>query len=137
MSSASIGLRPMLPTDVPLLAAIFQASVEDLTAEDYDDAQRAAWASIADDEEQFAERLAAATTIVATVEGSAVGFISLLGGEKLDLLYVFPRAARNGVASALLNAIERIEYVLNCSLVGSLRLGESGSIYPIYTHSQG
>ena len=41
--NAAATLRPMLPTDVPVLGAIFQASIEELTEEDYDAGQRAAW----------------------------------------------------------------------------------------------
>src|SRR6185436_9218214 len=53
-----IGLRPFLPADAALLAVIFQASIEELAAEDYSDSQRAAWAAKADDVKAFAERLA-------------------------------------------------------------------------------
>ena len=60
------GMRPMLPTDVPLLAEIFRASIEELTADDYSEAQQQAWASAADDEEDFGARLAGELTLVAT-----------------------------------------------------------------------
>ena len=39
-------LRPFLPSDAPVLAEIFQASVEELTEDDYSEAQAAAWASL-------------------------------------------------------------------------------------------
>jgi putative acetyltransferase len=35
-----LALRPYLPDDVPVLIEIFQASVMELTAEDYTEAQR-------------------------------------------------------------------------------------------------
>ena len=101
-------LRPMLPADVPVLAAIFQAAIEDLTEEDYDNGQRAAWASAADDEAAFGRKLGAALTLVATVRGAPVGFIALEGAEAIRMLYVYPRAARRGIASLLLNAVERL-----------------------------
>ena len=103
-----VALRPMLPADVPVLAAIFQSSVEDLTAEDYDDGQRAAWAAAADDEEAFGAGLATSLTLVATIQGAPVGFISLRGADLVDQLYVYPRAARRGAATALLGAIEKL-----------------------------
>ena len=53
MTTAAPCLRPMLPADVPVLAAIFQASIEELAEEDYDDGQRNAWAAAADDEQAF------------------------------------------------------------------------------------
>ena len=52
-----LALRPILPTDVPLLAEIFRASIEELAAEDYSEAQQEAWAAAADDEEEFGARL--------------------------------------------------------------------------------
>ncbi len=100
-------LRPYLPSDAPLLAAIFADSVEDLTAEDYSDAQRAAWAAQAD-EPGFAERLAKGLTLVATLQGAAVGFISLKGAERIDCLYVHPAVAGQGVGALLLDAIEKL-----------------------------
>ena len=39
----SAGLRPYLPADVPLLAEIFRASITELTADDYNETQQAAW----------------------------------------------------------------------------------------------
>lgn len=101
-------LRPMLPADVPVLAAIFQAAVDELGAEDYDEGQRSAWAALAEDELSFGRKLTAALTLVATIKGAPVAFISLEDREKIAMLYVYPRAVRQGAASLLLNAVERL-----------------------------
>ena len=53
----TFALRPYLPQDAPLLAEIFRASIEELTEDDYNPAQQEAWASLADDMEEFAARL--------------------------------------------------------------------------------
>ncbi len=37
------GLRPLLPTDVAVAAAIFVASVSELTSDDYTELQQQAW----------------------------------------------------------------------------------------------
>jgi putative acetyltransferase len=103
-----VGLRPLLPADTPVLAAIFVASIDELTEEDYTEAQREAWASAAEDEEKFGKRLAGQLTLVATIESSPVGFASLKGTDHLDLLYVHPGFARQGVASALCDALEKL-----------------------------
>ena len=58
-----LALRPMLPADVPLIADIFRASVEELTADDYSAAQQEAWAAAADDP-AFGARLADAVTLL-------------------------------------------------------------------------
>jgi putative acetyltransferase len=103
-----VGLRPMLPADVPVLAAIFVASIEELAEDDYTEAQREAWAAAAEDEAAFGQRLTSQLTLVATLRSSPVGFISLKGADHLDLLYVHPGAVRQGVAAALCDAIEKL-----------------------------
>ena len=101
------GLRPFLPADASLLAEILRASIAELAADDYSEAQRAAWAATADDEEAFAARLAGALTLVATLEGAAVGFATLHGSD-IDMLYVHPAVARQGVGAMLCDAVEKL-----------------------------
>src|SRR6185437_16157414 len=101
-------LRPMLPDDVPVLVAIFVASIEELTGDDYSQAQQIAWAGAADDEDKFGARLASALTLVATLQGSPVGFASLKGADHIDMLYVHPGAVGEGVAGALCDALEKL-----------------------------
>src|SRR5258708_38839846 len=90
-------LRPFLREDTPVLAAIFVAAIEELTAEDYGEAQREAWASVADDEETFGNKLAGELTLIATLQNSPVGFASLKGADHVDLLDVHPSAGGQGV----------------------------------------
>src|ERR1700723_2629838 len=96
-------LRPFLAADTPMLAAI-----EELTGEDYNQAQQEAWASAADDEEKFGKRLAGELTLIATLQNSPVGFASLKGADHIDMLYVHPSAAGQGVASMLCEALEKL-----------------------------
>ncbi len=101
-------LRPFLPADLPLLGEIRFAAIEELTVEDYGEAQRRAWASAADDEEAFSKSLEKGLTLVALIGGGQVGFVSLQNGGLIDQLYVHPAVARTGVASALVEAIEKL-----------------------------
>jgi putative acetyltransferase len=101
-------LRPMLPADIPVLAAIFAAAIEELTGDDYSEAQQQAWAGAADDEEAFGKRLSGQLTLVATLQNSPVGFASLKGADHIDLLYVHPSAVGQGVASMLCDALEKL-----------------------------
>src|SRR6202789_3817454 len=98
-------LRPFLAADTPVLAAIFVAAIEELTGEDYSEAQQQAWASVADDEEQFGKRLASELTLVAMLQNSPVGFASLKGTDHIDMLYVHPAAAGQGAGSMLAEAL--------------------------------
>ena len=104
----TIAMRPFLPADAPLLAEIFRASVEELTADDYSESQREAWMASVDDEAAFGERLAKQLTLVGTMEGSPVGFASLKAPDVIDMLYVHPAAGENGVATMLVNALEKL-----------------------------
>lgn len=101
-------LRPMLPADTPVLAAIFAAAVAELTSDDYSEAQQQAWAAAADDEAAFAARLAGQLTLIATRQNAPVGFASLKGADHIDMLYVHPRAVLRGVASMLCDALEKL-----------------------------
>jgi putative acetyltransferase len=108
MAHPKLALRPMLPADVPMLREIFRDSIEDLSADDYTEAQQEAWASVADDEAAFGKKLAGQLTLVATLNGSPVGFASLEGKDKIDMLYVHPAAAGQGAAAMLIDALEKL-----------------------------
>ena len=101
-------LRPFLSDDTPVLAAIFAAAIEELTGDDYSEAQQQAWASAADDEEQFGKRLGSELALIATLQNSPVGFAALKGADHIDMLYVHPSAVGQGVASMLCEALEKL-----------------------------
>lgn len=103
-----LSLRPFLATDVPLIAEIFRASVEGLSADDYSDAQREAWVSVADDEEEWGARVGSQLTLLGLLDDSPVGFASLKGVDEIDMLHVHPAAAGHGVGSMLIEAVEKL-----------------------------
>jgi putative acetyltransferase len=107
-AAATPALRPFLPADTPVLAAIFAAAIQELTGDDYDETQQEAWASVADDEAEFGKKLAGELTLIASLENAPVGFASLRGKDHIDMLYVHPAAAGQGVASALCDALEKL-----------------------------
>ncbi|WP_210255217.1 GNAT family N-acetyltransferase [Ancylobacter pratisalsi] len=100
-------LRPALPGDVPVLASILRESIFGLTGEDYDEDQQEAWAAVSD-EGTLAERLADRLTLVATRDGEPVGFVALADNKLVDMLYVHPDVAGEGVATLLCDAIEKL-----------------------------
>lgn len=107
-ANPEFALRPYLPADAPLLAEIFRASISELTGDDYSEAQQEAWAAAADDVAEFGARLADALTLLATLDGSPVGFASLVDGDKIDMLYVHPAVAGRGVGTLLCDALEKL-----------------------------
>ena len=108
MASPAHPLRPFIPADAIPLRELFAQSIEELTQDDYDEDQRAAWASAAEDAGEFAKRLGSATTLVVQVDGEHLGFASLKDNTVLDLLYVHPHYAGEGIGTALCDAIEKI-----------------------------
>jgi putative acetyltransferase len=101
-------LRPYLPQETPLLAEIFRASVEGLTEDDYTPAQQDAWMSEAEDLEGLTERLGKHLALIATLDGTPVGFLSLDAPTEIGLFYVHPDVAGQGVGRMLYDAIEKI-----------------------------
>lgn len=101
-------LQPFLPADTLALVDLYAQSIEELTQDDYTDEQRLAWASAAADAEAFARRLGGMTTLVVKVDGQYAGFGSLKDNSVLDMLYVHPYFAGQGVGSTLADALERL-----------------------------
>lgn len=107
-ADAKPALRPYLPEDVEIAAAIFVASIEQLAADDYSEDQQDAWASAAEDLEKFAARLGGQLTLIATLGGAPVGFASLKGPDHIDMLYVHPDYTGQSVGTTLIDALEKL-----------------------------
>lgn len=107
-SAADFPLRPFLPGDTPELRELFAQSIEELTQDDYDEDQRIAWVSAAEDAEAFRDRLAQMLTLVVQVDGEYLGFASLKDNKLIDMLFVHPYYAGKGVGTALVTALEKI-----------------------------
>lgn len=101
-------LRPFLPADTVRLQDLFAQSIEELTQDDYDEDQRLAWISRAADPAEFAKRLMEALTLVVERDGELQGFASLKNNAEIDMLFVHPFAVGEGVATTLLDALERL-----------------------------
>jgi putative acetyltransferase len=104
----TFALRPYLPADTRVLAEIFRAAIAELTSDDYSETQQEAWASAAEDEAAFGKKLAGELTLIATMGGSPVGFAALAGKDKIDMLYVHPAVAGQGVGNMLVDALEKL-----------------------------
>ena len=105
---SAVALRPYLPADAKRCAEIFRSSIEELAAEDYNEEQREAWASRADDEQAFGARLAGALTLLAMIDGAIAGFASLKGADQIDMLFVDPELARQGAGRTLVEALTKL-----------------------------
>lgn len=108
MRSEAYPLRPFLPADTPALRELFAQSIEELTADDYDEDQRLAWISAAEDASAFAEKLGGMVTLIVEVDGQHAGFASLKDNKVFDMLYVHPYFVGQGIGATLADAVERL-----------------------------
>lgn len=104
----AIPLRPFMPADAMGLRDLFAQSIEELTQDDYNEDQRLAWISGAEDAAAFRDRLQSMVTLVVQIDGEYAGFASLKDNAHLDMLYVHPYYVGQGIASALTDALERL-----------------------------
>jgi len=100
-------LRTYHADDLTALVALFQASVNQLTASHYDAAQRQAWAPEVADLTAWQTRFASLELLIADDAQTIAGFIGFSLDGHIDLLYCAPSHARQGIASALYSAAEQ------------------------------
>lgn len=108
----SLTVRAYRAADAAALGRLFFDSVHRGTAAAYSQAQRTAWAPAPPEGDAWAARLGEATTLVAEQDGAPIGFMSLTTTEAevglglVDMAFVHPDHAGQGVASALYAALE-------------------------------
>jgi putative acetyltransferase len=99
-------VRPYHDADLDALVDVFTASVHGLGAPHYTAEQRSAWAPRPADLDAWRQRLGPLETRLAMVGGALAGFISWAANGHIELLYVAPGYARQGIASTLLQHAE-------------------------------
>lgn len=98
-------IRPLEPGDRSRLPALFRASIQGLAHRDYDPEQLRDWAAEAD-RDTFAAQLDQGVTVVALEFGQPVGFAQLAPLDYLNMLYVHPDSAGEGIATLLFQYLE-------------------------------
>ncbi|MEZ5557553.1 MAG: GNAT family N-acetyltransferase [Pseudomonadales bacterium] len=108
-----MAIRGAVIDDAAAIAAIFHDAIHELAAEDYGPELREAWAG-ANDPDRWRARIEAAHAAgaarrfwVAEREDEVAGFCEFDADGHVDTLYVSPRFAARGVASELLDQVER------------------------------
>lgn len=99
-------LRPYHPDDCPALAALFYDTVHTVNCRDYSVEQCDAWADGMVDLAAWNRSFLEHTTYVAEQDGQIVGFGDISRDGYLDRLYVHARFQRQGIATALCDALE-------------------------------
>lgn len=102
-------VRPFQAEDAPALARIYHRAVREGAASAYSPDQRRAWSPEPPEGADWVDRLGRSHTVVAWGERAPVGFITVdLARAHVELVFVAPEAAGQGVGSVLLAIVERM-----------------------------
>jgi len=101
----SFAVRPYQQADLQAVVDLFRRSVRELAARDYTAAQLSAWAPEVPDLNAWAARLETGGVFVCARDVQIIGFGRIDHTGVVDLLYVDPSCAREGVATALMNEV--------------------------------
>lgn len=88
-------IRDYRNDDFSALCAIFLRAIRQTASRDYSPRQIAAWAQV--DEARWRQKMRDSRVLVAVIDRQPVGFISAIGNY-IDLLFVAPERARQGIA---------------------------------------
>lgn len=101
-----ITIRLFEPNDAAAAAQLFFDAIHIGAKDDYDRAQRQAWAPSPPEIGSWRDRLLSQLTFCAVIEGELAGYMTLDDNGYIDLAFVDPTHTRKGVASALYVAVE-------------------------------
>ena len=100
-------IRRATPEDALAIATVYHDTVRDINSRDYAKAQIDAWAGAEPDEEKWLQRQDGRLTLVDEQNGVIRGFAELENEGHVGAVYVHPGYQRKGVASALLDQLEK------------------------------
>jgi putative acetyltransferase len=102
-------IRPFQDADAEALAAVFERAVRGIGARDYSPAQIKAWIGHEPRAARFLARMSDGRRCWVALDDrdQVTAFVDLEADGHIDCLFADPRVAGQGVASALLDVVER------------------------------
>ena len=99
-------IRGYQTVDLESLLKLFQQAVMQVAAANYSQEQLIAWASSAEDMQEWDDRLREQQVVICESGSRIAGFASMENNGHLDLMYVHPESMRQGVATRLYEDLE-------------------------------
>jgi putative acetyltransferase len=100
-------IRRATPEDALAIATVYYDTVRQINSRDYAEAQIEAWAGDTPDEQKWRQRQNSRITFVDEQDGVIRGFAELENEEHIGAVYVHADYQRKGVASALVDQVEK------------------------------
>ena len=113
----AVAVRPFRAADARAVADLFVATVRSVNARDYDAAQVAAWSAGGTDPARWVRTFAGRAAFVAEVGDDVAGFADVTADGLFDHLFVSPDHQREGVGTALAEAVEAAARASGCAQV--------------------
>lgn len=103
-------LRPFRESDAEAMAGVYERAVREIGARDYSAEQVAAWVGQGPRAERFRQMITDGRHgwVVVDDANRVVGFADLEADGHIDFLYVDPDVAGQGVATLMLDELERV-----------------------------
>ena len=99
-------IRPATTSDTTAVAELFRRAVQHISNRHYSEQEKSAWLQGANDADFWQKRIDGGNVRVATHNGRVLGFIEYQPEQShLNCLYTDPHHQRQGIATALLNAV--------------------------------
>ncbi|HYD27448.1 GNAT family N-acetyltransferase [Brevundimonas sp.] len=127
--TGDLSIRPYQPSDAADLSALYEASVRALGARDYSANQIDAWASLTPSSESLEARMNDGRMRLVAVMDEVAGFVDIEADGHIDLLYVAPAKAGQGVSRLLLETAEALAPLLGA---GRLYAEASETARPVF-----
>lgn len=108
-------IRTATIEDIDQIRLLFFETINHVNIKDYDSSQVEVWSAGYNDISVWRKKLAEQYFVVATMNADIVGFASITTNGCLDYMYVHKNHQQEGIATKLLDAIEK--YVVEAGLI--------------------
>lgn len=107
MGKDSFKIRTAEETDIPQIAKLYYETVRHINSKDYSEKHIEVWSNAAFAVEGWKKKISEQYFLVAETDREIIGFSSIAIDGYLDFMYVHKEHQREGIATKLINEIEK------------------------------